>query len=819
MRPTIRARVREVWLQRGLTPLECALSAFDKDGAMTAFLFLQRFENGQPATMPFGEVTAILGRHGKTGRGRGDLEVTFESDTTAAGCTVAGDARNGVICVGFERPRYDSALRNTVWECMQALQCAAFNDTLDTIYVPSGGASALPASWHGAAPGPVRQITSAQQLWTDELESATEARVLPAARYPNPNPNGPNFLMFDGTETAQGLVIEIGMRPEACNPGTLRVLHNLEARVDAAIRTNREFAPFYRFTHNETSMLFLESPAVIKDRVPSTIITSLERLTKTGFVADRGLFALTSRAGASCIELARQEFRVELDDSLESIDALSKVLDAVHARDRAQRQVQSAWADPDGKTTMRWALLAGAYLGTIVQRHIGGQWGYRTRPASRRQPALLMHNGRIRHPHLQVLDHLINGRSADVAAWVRSIASSDRSPTPRDQDTAGSIPQFCEILLGTARFAHRGLPLEAQIPRAALDFSVASLNELDGFITRVAAQAEKLPSQGMYDIALVVGAYLGEVIRSNAADGEHWSWVNYDDYAQAHPEFRKQRPREFGFLGFLDSAHNTAYPCAHVAALLAGASLPTMHAYACQLIGGDAAAGSGATAGAAPGSVSAGPAAAPHAAAEDATMKQALVNVREALAKWRRLATPTDFLAVRGAGPGWVRGHALEENVAQQVLLLQKGDVVWGALLQANNALFKPGPDDLPGAILYSRDAYFDARPQALRAIARTLFGYKGADAPQSVRPITEWLANEREMAFNLPVPPDLTTHPAFATGMLFFRKHLPEQVLAGAWMPLLTHTETRAVMVAPRQFWPRELVARWKARDLETAS
>src|SRR5262249_25533259 len=147
------------------------------------------------------------------------------------------------------------------------------------------------------------------------------------------------------------------------------------------------------------------------------------------------------------------------------------------------------------------------------------------------------------------------------------------------------------------------------------------------------------------------------------------------------------------------------------------------------------------------------------------------------------------------------------------------GEVVWGALLQANNALFKPGPDDHPGAALYSSDAYFDARPHELRGIARTLFGYKGAEAPEEIRPISDWLTNEQQTAFNLPVPSSLTERSAFATAVLFFRKHLPEQQIGGNWMPMLVHSGTRAIMVVPRQFWPREFVARWKARDLEVRS
>jgi len=782
---------------------------------MSAFLFLQRFEAGLPVAMPFADALTLLGRYGKTGRGRGDTEITFEADTTAIGCTIVGNPQSGAFCIGFERPRYDADLRNVVWECMQAFHCTAFNDTLDSIYVLPGGAAALPGTWGPQSPGVARQITTAQQLWPDELEIAVDATPVPAARYENSNPNGLHFQMFDGTEGDQGLLIEIRMRPEACNPGTLRVLRNLELRVDAAIQTNPEYGACYRFDHAETSLLLLESPKLMEHRTHATFITPLPGDTTggaTGFIADRGLFDLINRAAASCVELARQDYRVELNGSFESLEALSNVLDAVRERDRQERRAQPPGAGSISKAAMRWVYLAGPYVGSIIQRHIGAQWGYVRRPASRRQPSLCLHNGRIRHPHLQVLDHIINGRSDDVAAWVRGLATVHRSPTPRDEDMVSNIPQFCDILTGKAHFDDRGLPLEAQIPRPALDFSVDSLRALDRFLAQVAAAAPTLSSQAIGDLALVAGAYLGEVIRGNTADHACWNWVNYDDYALAHPEFRKQRPREFGFLAFLDSAQNTTYPLAHVAALLAKAPLPPTYIFATQLLGSGAVAPRSATATTPGNAKPAGNGAS--ATAEDSAMAQALANVREALSKWRRIATQTDVIGMRAPGPSWAQGHALRENVAQQALLLQKGEVVWAALLQANSALFKKGPDDLPGAVIYSTDRYFDARPQELAGIASKLFAHKGAEAPESLRPISEWLADEKRAAFNLPVPAELTLRPAFATGMLFFRKHLPLQLLGGAWMPMLVHPETRAVMVVPRQFWNRELVATWQARE-----
>jgi hypothetical protein len=789
---------------------------------MSAFLFLQRFEKGAVVPMPFADLVKILGRYGKTGRGSGDTEVTFEPDTLSDGCTVVGNPQTGALCVGFERPRYDSGLREVAWDCMQALQCAAFNDTLDSIYVLPGHASGLPATWGPPSPGVARQITTAQQLWPDELEIAVESSATPAARYQNPNAHGPHYQMFDGVEGDAGLVIEIGMRPEACNAGTLRILRNLELRVAAAIQTNPAYGACYRFAHTETSILFLDSPRLMDHQTRATIITPSPgdaTAVGTGFIADRGLADLTHRATQSCVELARQEYRVELDGSFESIDTLSKVLDAVREKDRQERRAQPQETGVLSKAAMRWVYLAGPYLGSVLQRHVGAQWGYVRRPASRRQPAISMHTGRVRHPHLRVLDYIINGRSDDVTTWARALATADRSATPRQEDTVANIPQFCDILLGKARFHDRGLPFETHIPRAALDFSVDSLRELDRFLTAIATATAAVPAQAISDLALVAGAYLGEVIRSNTPDRACWRWVNYDDYSVAHPEFRKQRPRESGFLAFLDSATNTTYPIAHVAALLGKASLPSTHALALQLIGGGAATPAGIGARAAGGTAGGGgaPNAVPSsgiaATAEDGVMKQALAGAREALEKWRRIATPSDFLGLRAAGPGWIRGHALNECVVQQQLLLQKGHMVWGALLQANNALFKRGPEDHAGAVLYSNERYFDARPQELHAIANDLFSYKGKEAPEGVQRISQWLTDEQEVAFNLPVPPALTSHPVFATGILFFRKHLPQQLLSAAWMPLLVHPETRAVMVVPRQFWGRELIAQWQPR------
>lgn len=54
-------------------------------------------------------------------------------------------------------------------------------------------------------------------------------------------------------------------------------------------------------------------------------------------------------------------------------------------------------------------------------------------------------------------------------------------------------------------------------------------------------------------------------------------------------------------------------------------------------------------------------------------------------------------------------------------LLLESGDVAWGALAQVNARMFLPGADDLPGVTVYSSDPHFDANPQDLRDVAAAL--------------------------------------------------------------------------------------------------
>jgi hypothetical protein len=90
----------------------------------------------------------------------------------------------------------------------------------------------------------------------------------------------------------------------------------------------------------------------------------------------------------------------------------------------------------------------------------------------------------------------------------------------------------------------------------------------------------------------------------------------------------------------------------------------------------------------------------------------------------------------------------------QQALLLKEGKIVWGALVRANELLFKPGNENFPALLVYFTDTYFDSRPQELRLIAHKIFSVKETnpgdpELKEVARRVTDEM--DRSMGFTLP--------------------------------------------------------------------
>jgi hypothetical protein len=148
-----------------------------------------------------------------------------------------------------------------------------------------------------------------------------------------------------------------------------------------------------------------------------------------------------------------------------------------------------------------------------------------------------------------------------------------------------------------------------------------------------------------------------------------------------------------------------------------------------------------------------------------------------------------------------------------QGMLLREGEIVWGALVQANSLLFSRGYFDHPAMVVYSPDPFFDDVPGELQDIAHRLFELKNTSPKNPThRRHAEMITDERERGMGWRVPKSCTGgRDVWSTSVMVFRMHIPGLVLRSGWFPLLTHPETTAVMIVPKKFWQPELVTIWK--------
>jgi hypothetical protein len=759
---------------------------------MTTFLFLQKFQNGIPIAMPYDEAMDVLARYGEQGSGRGDIEFTFPPDTIAASCTIIGNEKEGVRCIGFERPRPDKDLQSLVWAGMKHLGCAVFDDTLHTVCTPVGGIPALPEELVASCMLPVREIDSAQQLWPRAFELSTESIPRPALRYPNINANGPHWQVFDHDVVEDNaLCIEFNIKPQACNLGTLRVIRNMELRIDAAWASNPQYAILYRFADPAASLAYLESPRLRDLAMRVTIISPPPeplQPTRPAFVADRLAFLHARALATNFTREMLDKYRVTLDRGASSIARLEQILDKLHATYRQQRDTAPQEPPYESRFAIDWANKTGAYLGSLIQHHIGAQWGYIMREQQR---VLLVrtHRGKFCCPPLLTLDHIINGSGSSIRIFFESLLKHGASALPRDEDLVIDIPGYCHILLGQSAFNSGGLPAEEQIPRDKLDYSLDSLHFLDEYLRAIAATMADFSDQTLNNLIIAAGAYLGEVVRGNAADKSAWQWVTYDDFVEDHPSFGEKRSRHPWFMAFLDSAEHTSYPIAHVAMMLEGQGTASTFEFAHQSLGNQVKAENGA-----------------QIQPLGAIDIQACVNALPSHDRDYPSVTP----------PHWIEGDPLSQLFKNFAFLLEHGRAVWAHAVQANSGLFEAGSNGAPGEIVY--DPTGTLWPEALQPIASALFDLRGQigklnpnDPEQAgLHAIAAHLKAQTTRAFGLKVPSLLSDHPLLLSTVFFERKHLPGEKLVLPYFPVLINEQCPGfAMVLPGRWWPKWLVAR----------
>ena len=166
--------------------------------------------------------------------------------------------------------------------------------------------------------------------------------------------------------------------------------------------------------------------------------------------------------------------------------------------------------------------------------------------------------------------------------------------------------------------------------------------------------------------------------------------------------------------------------------------------------------------------------------------------------------------------PPWLKKHPdpdLQLGYTWQTRIRAEGKVVWGAYVQANSNLFKPGPMDHGASVIFSEDPYFDSHPGELLEAAKELFSLKGTDqADPDSAAFARMLTIEMSRAMLLKVPSRYTCgRKAFHSTLMVPRKHLPKGYLSGNLFPIWIDPQgTGALLLVPAAYWPASLIASW---------
>lgn len=147
--------------------------------------------------------------------------------------------------------------------------------------------------------------------------------------------------------------------------------------------------------------------------------------------------------------------------------------------------------------------------------------------------------------------------------------------------------------------------------------------------------------------------------------------------------------------------------------------------------------------------------------------------------------------------------------------LCDRGQIVWGALVQGNNLLFdRENRLTAPANVVYSLDPYFDGRPLELLRLAHGLFAQKGGTpADQGLGEFVQTITDETTAILRRELPRNYCGGRSVYFATCFVQpSHLPRHFLAQSTFPLLVNfAETPAVMLLPSRYWPATLASRWR--------
>ena len=210
--------------------------------------------------------------------------------------------------------------------------------------------------------------------------------------------------------------------------------------------------------------------------------------------------------------------------------------------------------------------------------------------------------------------------------------------------------------------------------------------------------------------------------------------------------------------------------------------------------------------------------------APDANMKGLINSLRRSFGAGRLLQGGRWMKQVRAEPPAWlaISSDPVRIFYEKQETLFRKGRIGWGAVVEADDGVYAPGGDDLPGVLVFSEDEHFDARPAELAAVGARLLELRAAGSSGGeLAKFAQAVRNDSGRPLGVAVPAALSAKEPLLSSFIAIRAHLPEGVLAGSWFPVLIHPSSVVPMIMPSTFWPPAMLQAWSERrmSLETSA
>ena len=144
--------------------------------------------------------------------------------------------------------------------------------------------------------------------------------------------------------------------------------------------------------------------------------------------------------------------------------------------------------------------------------------------------------------------------------------------------------------------------------------------------------------------------------------------------------------------------------------------------------------------------------------------------------------------------------------------LLQRGTVVWGTLVVAQDALFSKGDFDGRGVVVYCPQLHLHDNLEHLVAAAQSLEELRKKQSTKEDETALQKLIEDNNAWFTpRTIPQSVVDDESLrVSSVLIARKHLPKGIVTANCLPILVHPEIETIAVLPERYWSQDMKAHW---------